>query len=280
MNPTAPFIFALVLLQADPKVPTKDGANESKTAQSLVVMKDAASRYLFHSPAGEGPTLLVPDPLLRWSNPVAEEEDAGLFLWTRQGRPEAAAQFFVRKNLWMHEFQSLSESPFTVDWGGQTIWAPSRAGLIFQVDPDSRPPEGDGNRRLRQMRTVAESFTAAVEFQYEQESHYELRLLTRPLHRYGSAKGKVLDGTLWAFVQGTNPEVLLLVESRLERDKTLRWNFAFAAMTSYPAEAKRNGKSVWKVDRQPIPTPNTRGPYLFRNDVPTSDASGKAKTSR
>jgi hypothetical protein len=269
MNPTAPFILALVLLPADPQVPTKHGAAESKTEHTSTVMRDAASRYRFRSPAGEGPTLLIPDPVLRWSNPVAQEEDAGLFLWTRQGRPEAAAQFFVRKNLWMHEFQSLSESSFTVDSGGQTIWAPSKAGLIFHVEPESRPSEGDAIRRLRQMRTVAESFTASVEFQYEHESHYELRLLSRPLRRYGSAEGKVLDGTLWAFVQGTNPEVLLLVESRPGRDNTLRWNYAFAAMTSYPAEAKRNGKSVWKVDRQPIPTPSTRGPYLFRYDVPT-----------
>ncbi len=109
-----------------------------------------------------------------------------------------------------------------------------------------------------------------MEFQYESDSHYELRLLPRPLYRYGSAKGTVLDGSLWAFVQGTNPEVLLLVESRPGPDKTLRWNYALAAMTSYPAEAKRNGVRVWNIGRQPIPTPNTRGPYLFRYDVPTT----------
>ena len=137
-------------------------------------MKDAASRYRFQAAEGAGETHLIPDPILRWSNPVAQEDDAGLFLWTRQGRPEAAAQFFVRKNqanadarvalsgledaaaqtfvpknLWMHEFQSLSESPFTVDWSGQTIWAPRQAGLNFHVEPDSRPPDSSATRRLR-----------------------------------------------------------------------------------------------------------------------------------
>jgi hypothetical protein len=270
MNLTAPFVFALVLL-ADPQVPANHRATESKATDTLADMKDAASRYRFHGAASEGATLLIPDPVLRWSNPVAQEEDAGLFLWTRQGCPEAAAQFFVRKNLWMHEFQSLAESPFTVDWNGQTVWAPNQAGLIFHVDPDSRPPDSDAIRRLRQMRKVAESFTASVEFQYDKDSHYELRLLPRQLYRFGSAEGKVLDGTLWAFVQGTNPEVLLLVESRPAPDHTLRWNYAFAAMTSYPAQANRNGKTVWKVDRQPIPTPNTQGTYIFRYDVPTPD---------
>jgi hypothetical protein len=277
MHPTSPLVLTLLLLPADPHAPTQPAATESKTARTLAVMKDAATRYRFEAAAGEGATLLIPDPVLRWSNPVAQEEDAGLFLWTRQGRPEAAAQFFVRKNLWMHEFQSLSESPFTVDWRGETIWAPRRAGLAFQVEPESRPPEGDAVRRLRQMRTIAESFAASVEFQYGNTSHYELRLLTRPVYRYGSAEGKVLDGTIWAFVQGTNPEVLLLVESRPAHDHTSRWNYAFAAMTSYPAEVKRNGKSVWKVARQPIPTPDRRGPYLFRYDVPMADGKSSSR---
>jgi hypothetical protein len=276
MNSTAPVVLGLILL-AGPQVPAEHPVPDSKMTESLATMKDAASRYRFQAAAGEGATVLIPDPVLRWSNPVAQEEDAGLFLWTRQGRPEVAAQFFVRKNLWMHEFQSLSEAPFSVDWRGQTIWAPRQAGLLFHVEPDGQPPDSSAVRRLRQMRAVAESFSASVEFQYDKESHYELRLLSRPLYRYGSADGKVLDGTLWAFVQGTNPEVLLLVESRPAPDHTLRWNYAFAAMTSYPAQARRNGKSVWEVDRQPIPTPDTRGPYIFRYDVPTADEKSKSQ---
>jgi hypothetical protein len=273
----ARFIVTLALLPADPQLPLKQAASEAKAPDTLALMKDAATRYRFQASEGQATTKLIPDPILRWSNPVAQEEDAGLFLWVREGRPEAAAQFFVRKNVWMHEFQSLSESPFTVNWGGETIWSPSDAGLTFHGEPDSRPPDADANRRLRQMRTIAESFTASVEFQYENTSHYELRLLPRPVYRYGSSEGKVRDGTLWAFVQGTNPEALLQVESRPGPDQTLSWHYAFAAMTSYPAEAKRNGKSVWKVDRQPIPTPTTRGPYLFRYDVPTGDGKSRSR---
>ena len=130
------------------------------------------------------------------------------------------------------------------------------------------------------MRTIADSFTASVEFQYDKDSHYELRLLPRPLYRYGPASEKILDGTLWAFVQGTNPEVLLLIESRPAPDHAIRWHYAFAAMTSYPAEAKRNGTSVWKVGRQPIPTPTTRGTYLFRYDVPTNDDKASSRPTQ
>jgi hypothetical protein len=273
MSLTAAFIFALVTPPAGPQTPTKERATESKTTDTFAVMKQAAGLYRFRADAGDAAAVLIADPILRWSNPVAQEDDAGLFLWTRQGRPEAAAQFFVRKNLWMHEFQSLSEGTFTVNWNGQTVWSPRQAGLKFEPIPDSPPPDRNATVRLRQMRTIADSFTAAVEFQYDKDSHYELRLLPRPVYRYRAGDGDALDGTLWAFVQGTNPEVLLLIESRLTPDRALRWNYAFAAMTSYPAEAKRNGTSVWKVGRQPIPTPNTLGPYVFRYDVPIGDGA-------
>jgi hypothetical protein len=73
MNSTAPFVLALILL-ADPQVPAKHRATESKMTDSLAVMKDAASRYRFQAAAEEGATLLIPDPVLRWSNPVAQEK--------------------------------------------------------------------------------------------------------------------------------------------------------------------------------------------------------------
>jgi hypothetical protein len=280
MNRGALFVLVLLVPAAGTQAQPKPGGPRPRNSDRLDVMKQAAGRYRFRAGAGEGAAHLVAEPLLRWSNPVAQEEDAGLFLWTRQGRPEAAAQFFVRKDVWMHEFQSLSEGTFAVDWDGRTVWSPRKSGVAFRPSPASEAPDSSPVRRLRQMRAVAESFTASVEFQYSGDSHYELRLLTRPLHRYGQAGETASDGTLWAFVQGTNPEVLLLVESRRAPDSTSRWHYAFAAMTSYPAEAKHGGKSVWKVDRQPIPTPTTQGPYLFRYDVPTETPESGGSRSR
>ena len=60
------------------------------------------------------------------------------------------------------------------------------------------------------------------------------------------------------------PEVLLLIEARRPVGSDPEWRYGLAAMTSYPAEVTRQGKSVWKIDRQVIPTPTTTGIYLFR----------------
>ena len=57
MYSVAPLIIVLTLLPDDPQVPPKQGATETKTRQSLAVMKDAASRYRFRSAQGEGPAV-------------------------------------------------------------------------------------------------------------------------------------------------------------------------------------------------------------------------------
>jgi len=246
-----------------------EGQDAAKQAAGrLAVMKSEAARYEFRAgPGGKIKAVLHPEPLLRWSNPIAEEEDAALFLWARDGRPEAAAQFFVRKDNWMHEFQSLSPQTFAVEWAGRDIWAPERPGLRFDVVPNATPPAKKAAERSRQMREIAGTFAASVEFNYDGKSRYELRLLPRAVYRYG-AEGEPIEGAIWAFVQGTNPEVLLLIEARRPAGSDPQWQYAIAPMTSYPAEVTRQGKSVWKIDRQPIPTPTTTGIYLFRNQVP------------
>jgi hypothetical protein len=253
-----------------PSQQVDDGGQDAtrQAAARLAIMKSEAARYEFlDGPGGNAKAVLHPEPLLRWTNPVAEEEDAALFLWTRNGRPGAAAQFFVRKDNWMHEFQSLSLKPFAVQWNGREIWAPEKPGLQFELVPDVMPPSKTAAQRSRQMREIAETFTASVDFNYDLKSHYELRLLPKAVYRYG-AEGESVEGAIWAFVQGTNPEVLLLIEARRPTGSAHEWRYAIAPMTSYPAEVTRKGKSVWKIDRQPIPTPTITGVYLFRDHVP------------
>jgi len=200
---------------------------------------------------------------------VADEEDAALFLWVRRGRPEAAAQFFVRKANWMHEFQSLSAQPFEARWDGQVVWSPGAPGVRFRALPGVPPPAVAAAERSRQLRAISGTFGGSVEFRYAGQSRYELRLLPRPLYRYGAGEAAdPVDGALWAFVQGTNPEILLLIEARRDGGPAAEWRYALAPMTSYAAEVMRDGQSVWKVDRQPIPTPTATGVYLFRDHVP------------
>ncbi len=92
---------------------------------------------------------------------------------------------------------------------------------------------------------------------------WELRLLPQPLYRFGSDKGKPIDGALFAFVQSTDPELLLLLEVRQEGDQR-KWSYALARMTSHPLEARYKDRVIWNVPEwpwQPI-DPDPKGPYI------------------
>jgi hypothetical protein len=146
-------------------------------------------------------------------------------------------------DLWLHEFQSLSKGTFSLERDGQPVWHPRKPGVEFQPVPDAPPPAETAVGRLQQMRAIAETFTAADDF--EGKSRWELRLLAKPLHRYGKPDTEILDGALFAFVHGTDPEVWLLVEAR-SADSGYAWHFALAPMTGYAVQVSRNGQAIWR----------------------------------
>lgn len=64
------------------------------------------------------------------------------------------------------------------------------------------------------------------------------------------------DGALFPFAQGTDPEVLLLVEEVVLDDRP-RWQYAIARATSGSLEARLGDELVWKVARSTNTTSRT-----------------------
>jgi hypothetical protein len=75
-----------------------------------------------------------------------------------------------------------------------------------------------------------------------------LRLLPQPLYRHQSTAPEVIDGALFAFVLGTDSEVLLLIEARAASDTT-KWQYAFARMNNDELIGLHNEREVWRVGR-------------------------------
>ena len=51
---------------------------------------------------------------------------------------------------------------------------------------------------------------------------------------------------MFAFVMGTDPEVILLLEA-VERGEDWAWQYAFARATAWAAEASLGDRLVWSV---------------------------------
>lgn len=208
-------------------------------------------------------------PLIRFTKVLSEVDDAAMFVWLSNGRPVVAETMLVQRTLGLyHEFQSLALEPLQAERGGKTVWKPRQAGIAFAPVPDCDRPADSAARRFTQMKSLAERFRAqAVKGPpfYAEGSVYHLRLLPQPMLRYRDSQHPERDGALFAFCQDTDPEALLLIESRL-RDGQPGWEFAFAPMTGWPVQAFHRDEPVWSVERQhPAKDPEltyfVAGPY-------------------
>ncbi|OYW24243.1 MAG: hypothetical protein B7Z55_02735, partial [Planctomycetales bacterium 12-60-4] len=89
--------------------------------------------------------------------------------------------------------------------------------------PDAPAPGATPSLRLIQMRTIAKRFASSEVVESEK---CELRLLPQPVDRYTPSDAEHADGAVMFFTFGTNPEVVLLIES-----DGREWSFAIGRMT-------------------------------------------------
>ena len=153
--------------------------------------------------------VLVGQPVLNWSNPIRQTDRGAMFLWTAaNGRPLLCCCCYVVDESVVHEMISVAERPLLVEPAtaeGKTFEPPEQ----FQSIPDSPTPSRNRSLRLAQMRKEAARFEVEI---VGQNLVFDTRLLRQPVYRYPT--GMDVDGAVFAFVQGTDPECLLVIESR------------------------------------------------------------------
>jgi len=217
--------------------------------------KAAAAAYSVQIVA-EPPIELLPqnESVLRWANPVGGKETHGeVFLWTDRGRPEVILSLYefigagdvLREH---HEFCSLSNTKVAAKMGDKSIWAPTEAGVQMKPISDSAPPGDSARTRLREMRTLAAQFTA--DKTTREDVTRDLRLLTQPLYRYEGTHPDVLDGAVFAFVESTDPEILLIIEAT-RKGEGHEWTYALARLNSIRMRAFHNDNPVWEAPLLP-----------------------------
>jgi len=239
-----------IAASAQPTKETKasDAAARDKDAR-LELMKRMVVHYELFAGTSEGKKLeRSPNPLLRWTNPERGASDGCLYLWTNAGRPEAIASLYPSfggdGRGWDHEFQSLSRGKVVAERDGVALWNPEKPGVEFRPVPDAAAPADTASRRLSQMRTIAGRFSASC---IVREDRSSLRLMTTPVYRYGKPEGDLIDGAILLFVQGTDPELLVLLEARRDGESA-QWQYALARMTMWGIDVTYQDAKVWSVE--------------------------------
>lgn len=241
-----PLIVSLLGQAPVPAAGDGDAAFAAAAPARLAYMKKSILEYDIRT--ADDPThplTLLPEPILRFTNPVGRSRDGTVFLWVDgNGRPGVVAQASILSSgPWYYEFISLSPVTLTATTPQGPFWNPSTAGAEFRPIPDAPAPASTAERRLLQMRALTRDF--AVEDQFQRESWQPLRLLPKPFARYGKAGTGTLDGVLFCYVLTTDPEAYLMLEAR-EGKEGNAWHYAFAPSTMYPLRATLKKRTVWE----------------------------------
>jgi hypothetical protein len=219
---------------------------------ALKLTQSDAAKYAFALQDGARlQAKLLPDPILRWSNPAVGEIHGNVFLWTVNGRPAVVGslyKWFNPHTHLSHEFHSLWETPLAAHFEGAEVWRTREGGLRFSPLADAPPPASSAAQRLLQMRRLTKEFS--VTKTDRDNSQQEMRLLPQPIYRYAAPQQQVQDGALFVFVQGTDPEVFLLLEARGPADSA-KWSFAAARMNGVGFRLRRQDREVWAVEVMP-----------------------------
>jgi hypothetical protein len=272
----AGLIFAGRVMAEPPSNPEPESPEPTQRAEDLAVLADTAGQSVLTLPNGVKAELRR-EPAYRWSNSVGTTigrhvKDAALFFWMADGRPVAVTTVVWYSEIGVYqEFLSLAGGPVTASRGRTAIWAPAQPGVTFQLVPDAPAPAPNAAGRLSQMKSLAGRFRGEVVKgppTYPEGSIWQLRLLPRPLVRYGGPEQPVRDGAVFAFCQDSDPEACLLLEVRGEGERSA-WQFAMAPLTSRAVKVWYDEELVWS---KPLlrPASDPKGPYyvLSPNSAP------------
>jgi hypothetical protein len=220
----------------------EDARKADDDAAREAIVRIARGYKLFIGP-DRRPLEMQPEPVLRWPNPTREVPEGATFLWTLDGRPEAIGCVW-KHGILSHAFHSLSSSKLAAQHGDVTVWQPAKAGITLLDFPNAPQPADSAVKRLSQMKDLARRFSCRLAGKGAKGE--ELRLLPSPLYRYKTDRRDLIDGALFAYVQGTDPEVILVLEDRRTEEKE-RWQYALTRRSMLALEARLDGETVWSV---------------------------------
>lgn len=199
---------------------------------------------------GNAPTKFVARPLLRYSDPTRNVTgtnsllDGGVWRLGESGRPLALVTLEIYGKseegaaVLSYEFLAMVDDRIslshkqneTVNWDYI-----GKDALVMRPLPDSPPPATNPAGRLVQMRQLARKFRVHETILKDK---IECRLLSQPIDRYRDGD-RIVDGAIFAFANGTNPEVGVLLECTAER-----WLYGVIRLSSAETRVELDGRDV------------------------------------
>jgi hypothetical protein len=231
---------------------TDDGEAECKTLDDSALNWNDAARH---------PNLIVPGTT---------------WIWHDNGRPQLIGEIYGRVDSvgqWAFFMCNLSADGLRFS-EGPTNWKFTKSYYGPRDIADAPRVAPTKSARGFQIRDLVGRFDA---HQFWEGERSELRLLPKPIHRYEDESAGILDGALYAFVHGTNPEVLILIEAHATSDAAA-WKVGFGSLAGANCVVRLDGKEFWNCPRYTGDPADPR--QGLHKAVPVVDLKGLESGSR
>lgn len=207
---------------------------------------------------------LMKTPVLRYSDPTRKNDAGSVWVWGKSGRPQLMVEIYhgdsdPENKIWVHAM-SLTSTELLQAETDDGRWMPRTTSFELQEIPKVRPPSEKAVVRLRQMKAASRS-VSAHEFWDPNNTRYELRLLVTPVYRYSDPESGLVDGAVFVFAHGTNPEILMFVEARAKEGDAPKWYRGFAPLGSAELVVAEEEQVIWRKDRAPGIVGRPTDPY-------------------
>jgi hypothetical protein len=192
---------------------------------------------------------LVSKPLLHYSDPTRGAFgganvllDGGVWRLGTKGRPTALVTIEIygatdEPRLVGFEFLSLTATKFALKHKTEQVrWEAPSSALALKELPKAPKPAATEALRLAQMRQLVRRFAVK---EFDRNNTIDCRLLAQPIDRYHSAADKIVDGAIFAFANGTNPEMGIVFETDGER-----WQYGTLRLSAAKLSVALDGREV------------------------------------
>jgi len=246
---------------------------EAAFAEDEMVEALKVARSLIEFQLGDDP--LTAHAVLTTTNPSrGAGSDGTMMLWLDEGRPLVAVSVYNWEGKVLHEIDSLARVAGVTGTGPKgRRWKSSLPGIAFKPLAEfSLAKETAETRRLLKMKEFAKQFQVTMlGFNDQNSDREQLRMLTTPIYRYSLNDKRtrytdVIDGAVFAFVQGSDPEALLIIEG-IENEQKIDWQYAFVRSTAGALEARRKAMIVFSAEKFPVSTDPTQPHFTFESTV-------------
>lgn len=248
---------------ADEKAPESVDAAKAERAARLATMKTLAAQFEMKPAAGDNPRVLElrPEPIFRYSDQPRGFVDATLWAWAppgSTGRPTLLSKVEAAVTLdkipyWHFCVVSLADEPVTADFEGVRKLAAAKPGFELRRIPNAPEASDKPLIRQRHMKELVARFGATI-FNTNPDTKkiepQEMRLLASPIHRYAEESAGLWDGMIFGLTtNGTNPDMLVVIELRGTTAAAAQWQYGIVKMTIAEVRVRLDRDQAWSSPR-------------------------------